>query len=150
MHVAERVGCEVMRPSDDEIGAQRRHLLSARHIGRAEDRQSGIGIPVSGRLFPIRRNRPHDAVCDAEIDHQLRRARIGDEHALRHMRERERHRMSLAVRRDERLAARRSLPFLRPAPLRIGEKKHERGDGEERQQTERRTQPPHDAYAPVR
>ena len=147
--VAERVGGEVMRPADDEVGAQRRHLLAARHIGSAEHRQGGVDVPVGGGLCPIRPDRADDAVRDAEVDHQLRRPRVGDEHTRRHMRERERRRMSLAVRRDKCLAA------LRPdvsdaASLGIGEIEDGSRDHKERQQTEHGEESSHGAYAPVR
>ena len=136
IHIAECLGCEVMRPADNEIGMQSDDLLAAWHIGRGENRERGIGIGVCGRLRAVGCNRADDAIREAEVDQQLRCPRIGDEHALRRMRKCEVGRAPLAVRRRVGDSFGDRLRCLCAAPVAHGEREDEHGAREKGQESQ--------------
>ena len=131
VYVTERFGREVMRPANDEVGTKCRDLLTARHIGRSDERQASIGGDKLFRLFAVGRDRAGDLVSQSQRQQKLRRTRIGDEHALRHMIEKELRPAPFAIRRKEALTR----PLFRrtaAAPLGEGEPQHEHRKAYER------------------
>ena len=62
VYVAQRLRGEVVRPPDEEVGAERYDLLAARYIGRCENRQRRVLLCVGGRLRTIGGDGADDAI----------------------------------------------------------------------------------------
>ena len=137
VYVAQRLRGEVMRPPDEEIGAKRYDLLTARDIGRSENRQRRIRLCVGGRLRTIGGDGADDAILQPKVDEQLCRTGIGDEYALRRMGEEERRRSPVAVRRGAGNTVRGGdLSRACAAPIGCCERENEDAAGNQGQETQ--------------